>query len=571
MFTQIKRLPIFQTIIAILFLLVQSATSLYLPYITARIINNGIAKGNTNYIWLQGVIMIGVAIIGLIGSMLSSWLFVKISYTVGGEIRSDLYRKILSFSKAEFDIFGSASLITRNTDDVNQIQTLIQTGTQFLLMAPIQMIGGIIMTWVLSPRFAMVFIIAIPFLVIIFAVIYKKVSPIYGKIQFFLDKLNLTFREGLTGIHVIRAFNKETSEFEKYSNLNKAYAKNSVVAGTIMGFFIPALSLILNFAALFIVWLGAQFVTNGTMNVGNIVGAVSYSTQIISGFATISYIIMMIPRGQTSANRVNAVLNQPLSIDDNGVNAEESTDKSLVFENVDYRFEGAEKKALSDINFSVKSGQTLAIIGSTGDGKSTLVNLISRLYDVESGQVILNGANVKDISQEKLHDQISYVPQNTMLFFGTIRSNMLVGKPDATDDEIWQALEMAEAKGFVDALDNGLDSMVAKAGDNFSGGQKQRLCIARALLKQADVYVFDDSFSALDFKTDTAVRYNMKTRTDSAMTIIVAQRISTITTADIIVVLDQGTVAGLGTHEELKESNPVYQQIMKSQSYQEAK
>ncbi|KRM72038.1 multidrug ABC transporter permease ATP-binding protein [Lacticaseibacillus brantae DSM 23927] len=569
MLTLIKRLPILQTFIAILFLLLQSATGLYLPYLTATIINQGIAKGNTQVIWVQGALMIGVAIIGLIGSTLNSWLFTKIAYELGGDIRSDLYRKILSFSKAEFDHFGSASLITRDTDDVTQVQNLVQMGLQFLLMAPIQLVGGIIMTWVLEPRFGLVFLAAVPFLVIVYLLIFNRVTPLYAKIQTLMDKLNLAFKEGLTGVKVIRAFNKESAEYDKYESLNQAYSKTSVTAGTIMGFFIPALSLLLNFASLLIVWMGAQFVADGSLQIGSIVGAISYATQILTGFASISFIIMMVPKGQISAQRVNEVLNQPLSISEPTATAPAETTKGLTFDHVDFRYLGAQKRALADISFSVKAGETFAIIGSTGDGKSSLVNLISRLYDAESGQVELNGVDVKQIPQEQLHAKISYVPQTAMLFFGTIRSNMLVGKPEATDDEIWQALEMAQAKDFVAALPDGLDSQVAKAGDNFSGGQKQRLCIARALLKDADVYIFDDSFSALDFKTDAAVRQSMRAKTGNAVTIIVAQRVASITTSDQIAVLDQGSIVGLGTHAELAKTNPVYQQIMQSQSYQE--
>lgn len=566
----IKRLPPVKTLLAICFLLVQIACSLYLPYITAGIVNNGIVTGNTAYIWSQGLVMIFLSVVSMAGAVLNTLFFSRISYKLGGELRSDVYRKVLCFSKAEFDKFGASSLITRNTNDVTQVQTLVEQGLKFMIMAPIQLIGGIVMTWLLSPTLAFVFVAAIPLLTVSYLVIYKFASPLYAKMQTLLDRLNLTFKEGLTGVKVIRAFGKEEAEFEKYDAVNGEYAKTSISAGTIMGFFLPVITMLLSFASLVIVWIGGKSIAGGAMEVGTIIGAISYGAQILMGFAMLTQVILAIPRGQTSAKRINDVLEQPLAIQDPEAPDSPATDEtSLAFEDVDFRYLGASKKALSGISFTVYGGQTLAIIGSTGDGKSSLVNLISRLYDVETGQVRLNGADVRELPQKVLHDKVSFAPQASTLFFGTIRSNMLVGKPDATDAEIWAALDMAQATEFVSSLDKGLDSTVEKAGGNFSGGQKQRLCIARALLKNADIYIFDDSFSALDFKTDSAVRSAMQSKVADAITVIVAQRVSTVMNADLIAVLDQGMLVGLGTHDELKDTNPIYRQIVDSQLYKE--
>lgn len=566
----IKRLPPVQTLLAIAFLFVQIAGTLYLPYLTAGIVNNGVADGDTAFIWSQGIWMIALSLVSLAGAVLNTLLFSRIAYKLGEELRSDVYRKTLKFSKNEYDQFGASSLITRNTNDVTQVQTLVEMGLKFLIMAPVQLIGGILMTWMLAPPLALVFLAVIPFLALAYFVIYRFASPLYAKMQVLMDRLNLTFKEGLTGVKVIRAFRKEAFEYAKYNGANEEYARASITAGTIMSFFIPVITLLVSLATLVMVWVGGKGVMAGTMEVGAIIGAISYGAQILTGFAMLTQVVLSIPRGQTSAKRINEVLNLPLSIEDPMIAGEQDSDEhSLTFEDVDFRYLGAERKTLSGIRFTVYGGQTLAIIGSTGDGKTSLVNLISRLYDVERGHVRLNGADVRDLPQKVLRDKVSFAPQASMLFFGTIRSNLLVGKPNATDAEIWAALDMAQATEFVRSLDKGLDSVVERAGGNFSGGQKQRLCIARALLKDADVYVFDDSFSALDFKTDAAVRSAMLGKVKDAITVIVAQRVSTVMSADIIAVMDGGMLAGLGTHEELNASSPLYRQIIDSQVYKE--
>lgn len=566
----IKRLPVKNTILAIGFLFLQIIGSLYLPYMVADIINHGVATGDTGYIWSRGLMMIGLSIISMVGAVLNTYCFSRISYQLGCELRQDIYEKVFKFSKHEFDQFGVSSLITRSTNDVTQIQNLVEMGLKFLIISPAYLVGGIILTAMLSPRLGLIFLGTLPFLLISYLVINRFASPLYVKMQATLDQLNRHFREGLTGVKVIRAFSREEEEYQKYENTNREYTSASITASTIMSFFVPVITLLINVAALGIVWLGGLGIAGGSTPVGAVVGAISYSTQILMGFAMITNVILAIPKGQTSARRINEILEMPLSItDDNVVSLRDAGRYSLTFANVDFKYDGAQKRTLTDISFTVKGGQTMAVIGSTGDGKTSLVNLISRFYDAASGRIFLNGVDIRVISQRSIHEMVSTVPQSSVLFMGTIRSNMRLGDPDATDEQIWHALDLAQATEFIKELPDGLDSIVEKAGGNLSGGQKQRLCIARALLKKASIYVFDDSFSALDFKTDKAVRTAMKSGLKDKITVIVAQRLSTVMSADLIAVMDKGMIVGLGTHEELKQSCPVYQEIIDSQTYQE--
>lgn len=564
----VKRLPIALSLIAIAFLIIQIVCALWLPLVTAGIVNIGIKNSDVDFIWSKGFLMIALSVASMVGGICNTYLFSKISYKLGGELRSDIYRKVLRFSKHEFDKFGTASLITRNTNDVTQVQTLVEGGLKSLIHAPALLIGGIIMTGLLSPTLALIFLCTVPFLGVSYFVIYRFASPLYEKMQRLLDNLNQFFREGLTGARVIRAFGKESQEYEKYKAVNREYTKSYITAGTIMSLSVPLVTMLISLATVIIVWTGGKGVSSGTIEIGSIMGAISYSLQILMGFEMLTNVILSIPRGQISAKRIYEVLDMPISINDpNG--AKKAGNGALTFENVDFRYQGAERKTLENISFTVNKGQTLAIIGSTGDGKSSLVNLIPRLYDVEKGYVKIGGTDIRKLEQKTLHDLVSFSPQKSTLFFGTIRSNMLAGKPDATDEEIWAALEMAHATEFVLTLPNGLDSTVEKGGGNFSGGQKQRLCIARALLKNAAIYIFDDSFSALDFKTDGEVRRALGRKLKDAITIIVAQRVGTVMDADMIAVLDNGKLTGLGTHEQLEVSCHVYKEIINSQFYKE--
>lgn len=562
MFSILKRLPPALVIAAIACLLVQIGGSLYLPYVTADIINKGVMTGNVSYIWSKGISMMVISVASLLGALGNVLIFSQVSYKLGGELRSAMVRKVLSFSKYEFDQFGASTLMTRNTNDVMQVQNVVEMGLKFILLSLSMLVGGIVMTALLSPKLAFIYLAAVPFLAAAAFVVYRFASPLYARMQQRLDTLSMFFREGLIGVKVIRAFSREDKEYEKYERTNEEYTKTAIRAGTVMSLFFPLIILLINLSTVVVVWIGGRNVAAGTMEIGSIIGAISYAVQIVMGFGMIANVILAISRSQISADRINEVLNMPLSIND-PTSSSEPDKGALCFEQVDFRYPGAEKKTLENISLTVQEGQTLAIIGSTGDGKSSMVNLIGRLYDAEKGCITIGGTDIRTLSQTKLHEVVSMTAQKAILFMGTVRENMLLGKQDAADAEIWAALTMASAAEFVTSL----DQVVEKSGGNFSGGQKQRLCIARTLLKDAQIYIFDDSFSALDFKTDVQIRTAMKTKLKAVITVIVAQRISTVINADVIAVLDKGKIAGLGTHQELCRSNSVYQEIMASQYY----
>ena len=413
-----KRLSPGMMIAGIAFLFVQVVSMLYLPYITADIISNGVMVGDASYVWSKSLAMIGVSALYFIGAVSSTYLFSKISYKLGSDLRADIYRKALSFSKYEFDKIGTSSLITRSTNDVTAVQTLVEMSCKSLIFALAVLIGGIVMSYRLSPALSLVYMGLIPLLLIAYFVIYRFANPLYAKIQKLLDSLNLFFREGLTGVKVIRAFTKEEQEYEKYRGVNREYTHTSVTAETIMGLFIPLITMLISLTAVIITWVAGKGVAAGTMEVGVIIGAVGYSLFILRGFGVLTTVILAIPREQVSAKRINEILDMPLSITNQPSSAKHSIGHSgtLTFENVDFRYQGAEKKTLEGINFNVRQGQTLAIIGSTGAGKSSLCNLLSRLYDVENGCIRIGGTDIRDFEQTELHNLVSFSPQKTTLF-----------------------------------------------------------------------------------------------------------------------------------------------------------
>lgn len=565
----LKRLPPVKTILAIVFLLIQTGCALYLPYLTAGIVDKGIAAGDIGYIWRQGGLMLIFTLCSLAAALLNMYLAGNIAFQMGKELRDEFFTKALSFSKTEYDKFGTSALITRNTNDVTQVQNVLEMFLKFMILSPLYLIGGIYLTWRLSPDLAIPFIVVIPFMAAAAVVIHRFATPLYSKMQKLLDKLNLLFREGLTGVRVIRAFAKEEEDCRKYGEINRAYTQTSITAGTIMSIFVPLITLILNMATLAILWIGGSRGASGNLEVGAIIAAINYSMQILIGFGLLTNVILTLPRGQVSAKRVYEVLDTNLSIMD--APETETTDgcSSLSFEHVSFRYGGAAEKTLCDMSFTVNKGQTMAIIGGTGDGKTSLLSLIPRLYDTEEGSVKINGINIRNMAQADLRKLVSSTPQKSSLMMGTIRSNMYLARPGATDEEIWSALEDSCAAEFVKKLPNGLDSQVEKGGGNFSGGQRQRLCIARTLLKDAAIYLFDDSLSALDLKTDAAVRSAMKKRLKNNIGMIVTQRVSSAQSADIIAVLDKGKLVGLGTHDQLVKDCLIYQEIIRSQRYKE--
>ncbi len=565
-----KNLALWATIGAVFFLLIQVSCDLYLPTVTADLVNRGIVQKDMGVIWNEGIKMLIVAAIGLVAAGLNVYFAATQSMKVGEKLRSQIYHKVLRFSNREMDEFGDSSLITRSTNDIVQIQNVMVQMLRMMLQSPVMLVAACVLAYVRELQLTKVFFISLPILaIIVMAVMYFAV-PLFKSIQKKTDRINLIFREGLTGVRVIRAFRQEEREQNRFKKANEDYTQTGIKAFTIVSTLFPVVTLILGMTNVAIILLGGHLVANMSMQVGDLIAFMTYATQIMISFMMLSMIFVFVPRASASATRVNAVLDQPISIHNAPEKDQEKISinqpASLEFKNVDFRFHGAERLALHDLNFKVTAGQTLAIIGGTGSGKSALVNLIPRLFDIESGEIKVDGVPVKKLSQHNLHEVISITQQQAVLFSGTIRSNLQFGYDEATDKEMWHALEVAQAADFV-REEGGLDAVVEQNGSNFSGGQRQRLAIARTIIKPASIYVFDDSFSALDFETDAKLRAALAKdpQIQHAVTVIVAQRISTVVDADQIIVLDEGRVVGQGTHQELKAHNETYQQIIKSQ------
>ncbi|SFC26045.1 ATP-binding cassette, subfamily B [Alkalibacterium subtropicum] len=553
--------------IRLVFLAVQVIGMLAMPTFTANIIDYGVAEGDIDYIIRTGMIMLGFTLITIVSALINVYFAAKESQGLGDKIRRKIYTMVAYFTNEEIDKFGTSTLITRTTNDVMQIQFVMMMVLRMMMLAPFLVIGAGIMAYIREPQLAFVFLISIPILGLLLFIILKSTGPIFKSMQLKTDRLNKVFREGLTGIRVIRAFNKDDYEKERFDEANWDFASTSIQAYTRLAFMMPSMIFAVSVTNIMIIWFGAQFISAGDMQVGNLVAFMTYAMQILIGVFMVSMVLFFLPRGQIAAARIIEVLDTPNIIKDptHPTHLDKGQDASLRFNHVNYRYTGAEKLALKDIDFTLKKGKRLAVIGGTGSGKSTLANLIPRLYDVESGAVEINGTDIRDVEQGEIRQLIGFAPQKAVLFSGTIRDNLRYGKPDATDEEIWHALDIAQGKDFVSGLPEGLDSRVEQGGGNFSGGQRQRLSIARALVTEADILVFDDSFSALDFKTDAKLRAALAPETEDVAVVIIAQRISTVVDADEIIVLDKGQIAGKGTHEELKRTNKVYQEIMESQ------
>lgn len=535
----------------------------------SNIIDKGVVKGDTDYIWSTGMQMLLISFASVILSVIVVYLASRISMGFGKDLRDKIFTKVEDFSLQEFDKVGTSSLITRTTNDVVQIQNVLYMMMRLMVMAPIMLLGGIIMAVGRDAKLSLIFVVVLPLLLLLVVILGGKAMPMFKSLQKKMDKLNRVIREGLTGIRVVRSFNRNEDELEKFEEANADYATTAIKVNRLLSLMSPLMMLLMNLTSIAIVWIGSIFIGNGDMEVGDLMAFIQYAMQIMMSFMMLSAVFIMIPRAGASAERINEVLDMKAEIL-NPENPKTSTPPAkLSFEHVTFRYEGAEKPVIEDITFEAKAGETIAIIGSTGAGKSTLINMIPRFYDVESGVVKINGIDVREMDQSKLRQKIGLVPQKAVLFTGTIASNMRYGKEDATDEEIWAALRTAQAENFVSKLANGLGSRVEQGGNNFSGGQKQRLSIARSLIRKPEIYIFDDSFSALDFKTDAKLREALKAETTEAVTLIVAQRITSVVNSDQIIVLNEGKIAGIGTHEELKESNKIYQEIMKSQLSEE--
>ncbi|ABD99027.1 ABC transporter ATP-binding protein [Ligilactobacillus salivarius] len=565
-----RNLDWWAVITATIFLGFQVVCDLSLPNLTSNLINNGVAKGNVGYIWQIGLQMLGLTLVGIFAAAGNVYFASTQAQKMGARLRGKIFKKVLSFGNYEMDKFGSSSLITRTTNDVMQIQNVTIMMLRMMIMAPLMLIGASVMAYFNEKRLTSIFLVSIPILLIAIGCAMYFAVPLFQKLQKQIDRINLIFREGLTGVRVIRAFRQDKFEQERFDRANKDYTETGIKVFSIVSLMFPIMTLVLNVTNMGIIWFGAKLIANHEMQVGNLVAFMTYASMILFSFMMLSMIFVLVPRAEAAAKRINAVLEIENSIND--VESEIDSDKdklraSLEFKDVSFRYRGAEDLALDNLSVDVKAGETLAIIGGTGSGKSTLINLIPRLYDVNSGEVLVDGNDVRKYSLHDLHDKVAFVQQKAVLFKGTIRSNLLIGNPEATEEDMWKALEIAQAKDFISDLPDGLDAVVEQGGDNFSGGQKQRLAIARAIIKPASIYVFDDSFSALDFKTDAKLRLALRQdeRISKAIIVIVAQRISTVTGADHIVVLDEGKVVGQGTHKELLADNTTYQEIVESQ------
>ena len=565
-----RNLDWWAVITATIFLGFQVVCDLSLPNLTSNLINNGVAKGNVGYIWQIGLQMLGLTLVGIFAAAGNVYFASTQAQKMGARLRGKIFKKVLSFGNYEMDKFGSSSLITRTTNDVMQIQNVTIMMLRMMIMAPLMLIGASVMAYFNEKRLTSIFLVSIPILLIAIGCAMYFAVPLFQKLQKQIDRINLIFREGLTGVRVIRAFRQDKFEQERFDKANKDYTETGIKVFSIVSLMFPIMTLVLNVTNMGIIWFGAKLIANHEMQVGNLVAFMTYASMILFSFMMLSMIFVLVPRAEASAKRINAVLEIENSINDAESEIGRDSDKiqaSLEFKNVSFRYRGAEDLALDNLSVDVKAGETLAIIGGTGSGKSTLINLIPRLYDVNSGEVLVDGNDVRKYSLHDLHDKVAFVQQKAVLFKGTIRSNLLIGNPEATEEDMWKALEIAQAKDFISDLPDGLDAVVEQGGDNFSGGQKQRLAIARAIIKPASIYVFDDSFSALDFKTDAKLRLALRQdeRISKAIIVIVAQRISTVTGADHIVVLDEGKVVGQGTHKELLADNTTYQEIVESQ------
>ncbi|OJG10440.1 ABC transporter, ATP-binding protein [Enterococcus aquimarinus] len=567
-----KRVSVVSAIMAVLFMVVQVVSELYLPNLTANIINNGVATGDIPYIWRTGIFMLGFSLISILAAVGNTYFATKESQQLGRKLRTEVYQKVEHSSTKMFDKYGTASLINRTTNDINQVALVTQMFLRMMINAPITLIGASILAYQKDAQLTKIFLVVVPIMMVLIGVIMYFSVPLFKSMQEKTDRLNLIFRENLTGVRVIRAFNKTAYEEKRFDDASMDYTNTAIKVNTIVSSMMPMMTLIMSGTNIAITWFGAQYIADMQLEVGNLIAFMTYAMQILFSFMMLAMIFVMVPRAQASAKRINEILEGEVDVLDPvepQVVTRQGAAATLSFNQVDYRYDGAEKRTLEDVSFEATSGQMVAIIGGTGSGKTTLVNLIPRLYDIESGEIKLNGKNITQLTQKNVRELIGFVPQKAVLFSGTIRQNMQYGNQHATDEEIWQALRTAQAEEFVASLPDGLDSRVEQGGGNFSGGQKQRLAIARALVKPADVFIFDDSFSALDFKTDANLRKALKEDVTQGILVIVAQRVSTVIDADVILVLDEGKVVGQGTHAELLATNETYREIVASQLREE--
>ncbi len=553
-------------VLVVLFAFGQAIANLYLPTLMADIIDNGIIKNDIGYIWRTGGIMALVAIGGTICAVIGIFISSRVATGFGKIIRAKLFTHVQKFSLHEFDTVGTASLITRTTNDTTQVQQMLVIILNMMITAPITMVAGIILALNQDVGLSWILVVDIPVLVAAILILMSKAIPLFRLIQVKLDKLNLILDEGLTGVRVVRAFDRQKYEEQRFDVANRDLTDISIRVNRIVATLMPLMMFILNVSSIAILWFGSIRINNGDLQVGAMIAFLQYAMQILFALLMISMMFIMLPRSAASATRINEVLEiEPEINDAEQMKRADEMRGYVEFDDVTFSYPGAEEPALSHISFSARPGEVTAIIGGTGAGKSTLVSLIPRFYDIDSGRILVDGVDVREMSQEHLRSKIGFVPQKAVLFSGTIAENIRYGKEDATEEEIQHAADVAQASEFIEKMEYGFDSVIAQGGTNVSGGQKQRLSIARALVRKPEIYIFDDTFSALDFKTDAKLRAALKKETQNSTVLIVAQRVSTVMDADQIIVLDEGKIAGLGTHRELLQTSEVYREIVFSQ------
>ena len=561
----IRFLKPFKISVAVVLLLVfaQTFSELYLPTLMADIVDTGIVNGNIPYIINTCGFMLLIAAAGTLCSIGASFLASKTAAGLGRLLRSKVFSRVEDFSLQEFNQMGTATLITRTTNDINQIQTVTFMILRMMVSAPIMCLGGIFMAVSMDRPLSLLLLIAVPLIVLLVTFIMRHAIPLFKLMQIKLDRLNLVLRENLTGIRVIRAFNRISRERERFTAANRDLTDNAIRVNKLMAAMMPGMMLVMNFTIIAIIWFGSIRIDGGGMQVGSLMAFIQYATMILLSLVMMSMMFIMLPRAAASAVRINEILDIIPGIKDPDRVKQPDSDKGcLEFKDVSFSFPGAEQPALSNISFTARPGETTAIIGGTGSGKTTLINLIPRFYDVSQGAVLIDGVDVREMSQESLRSKIGLVPQTAVLFSGSITENIRFGQEDASPHEVYAAAQTAQALEFITGMKNGFDSFIEQGGTNVSGGQKQRLSIARAIVRRPDIYIFDDSFSALDFKTDARLRAALKEETRESTVLIIAQRVSTIMEADQIIVLENGQIAGKGSHKELLESCEVYREIV---------
>jgi ATP-binding cassette, subfamily B, multidrug efflux pump len=544
----------------------QSMASLSLPTLNADIINKGVAKGDTGYILSTGGLMLLISVGQVAGSILATYFGSKLAMQVGREIRGEVFAKVGKFSERDVAVFGTPSLITRSTNDVQQIQMLVLMGSTMLLSAPILAVGGVVTALGLDLNMSIIMAVSVPLLLVVIGFLLSKMIPLFRIMQTRIDRINQVLREQLTGVRVVRAFVREETETKRFDHANQEVTDTALKSGQLMAFMFPAVLIVLNLSSIAVLWLGAYRVDSGAMEIGTVMAFLQYLMQILMAVMMSMFMAMMIPRAAVCADRVSEVMKTEPSVVNTATPITSAKNAgSIEFQDVTFAYPGAEKPVLANLNFMIQAGTTTAIIGPTGSGKTTLINLIARLVDPTDGRLLIDGTALKDLDTDDLWSKVGLIPQKAFLFSGTIADTLRYGRETATDEELWKALEIAQASDFVKALPEGLAAPVVQGGTNFSGGQRQRLAIARALVKQPEILIFDDSFSALDLTTDAKLRQALAREIPNVTKIIVGQRIASIKHADQIVVCQDGVIAGLGTHSELLKGNANYREIVESQ------